>query len=112
MNAAAAGSQSIMFHVAYMGDVDLAKVMVSKGAKLEAVDDSGLTLLHAAAQAGNGDFCKYLIEMGTKPNKKILRGPYSGDTPLDAAYSGLNDGKQATIKYLKAAGAKSGRSEE
>jgi cytohesin len=112
MNATDAGSQSIMFHLAYMGDVDLAKVMVSKGANLEAVDDSGLTLLHAAAGAGNGDFCKYLIEMGTKPNKKILRGPYSGDTPLDAAYSGSNDGKQVTIKYLKAAGAKSGRSEE
>jgi cytohesin len=112
LNATDAGSQPIMLQVAYMGDVDLAKVMVSKGAKVEVSDDHGLTLLHAAAAAGNLDFCKYLIESGAKPNAKIIRGSYSGDTPLDAAYSGSNDAKKATIKYLKAAGAKSGRSEE
>jgi hypothetical protein len=69
-------------------------------------------VLHAAAAFGNLEFCKYLIESGAKPNPRILRGPFSGDTPLDAAYSGSNDTKMATIKYLKDAGAKSGRSEE
>jgi len=112
LNATDAGSQPIMLQVAYMGDVDLAKVMVSKGAKVEVSDDHGLTLLHAAAGAGNLDFCKYLIESGAKPNAKILRGSYSGDTPLDAAYSASNAAKKATIEYLKAVGAKSGRSDE
>ena len=111
LNSTNAGSQAIMLQVAYMGDVDLAKLMVLKGAKVEVSDDNGSTVLHAAAAFGNLEFCKYLIESGAKPNPRILRGPFSGDTPLDAAYSGSNDTKMATIKYLKSVGAKSGRSE-
>ena len=92
------------------GDISLARLLVQdKGVDINSYDENGQTPLHSAAESGQADLCKYLIESGADVNIKSEAGPHVGDAPLDFAYSGNRDGKGATIKILRAAGAKSGR---
>jgi ankyrin repeat protein len=92
------------------GDVSLARVLVQdKGVDINSFDENGQTPLHSAARSGQADLCEYLIKLGAGVNVKSAAGPYVGDAPLDFAYAGNQDGKGATLKILRAAGAKSGR---
>lgn len=60
--------------------------LVSKGAKIDAVDDQGRTPLFAAATAGRTDVVDYLIQKGANINAKDS----GGKTVLDAATTQLN----------------------
>jgi ankyrin repeat protein len=92
------------------GEMSLARMLVQdEGVDINSVDEDGQTPLHTAAKSGQADLCKYLIDSGAGVNTKSKDGPYVGDSPLDFAYAGNQDGKGATLKVLKAAGAKSGR---
>ena len=91
------------------GNTSLAENLIENGVNINSEGKDGQTSLHAAARFGQAKFCKYLIDAGANINKLISDGPYFGDTPLDSAYTGANDGKRETIKVLKTAGGKSGR---
>ncbi len=102
-------SAELLCLIATRGNISMAKILVRKGVSINSVDENGQTALHSAAKSGRADFCKYLIQSGANVNLKLTNGPYFGDTPLDFAYLGDNEGKRKTLETLKEAGALSGR---
>ena len=61
--------------------VDVLKVLVGKGADVNAVNDAGMTALHYAAQRGSDRIIQYLAEQGAKFDVKNKQGR----TPADFA---------------------------
>lgn len=67
--------QSTPLHVAAnKGNIKLVKLLLSKGANVNAVDKDGETPLREAAKGGNIDTVKYLIEKGADVNAKNKYG--------------------------------------
>ncbi len=61
-------------------DVEAVKVLLDRHVDVNAVNDSGQTALHFAAQASD-DIVRLLVASGANPNAKDKQGR----TPLDAA---------------------------
>ncbi|KAK7873824.1 hypothetical protein R5R35_005804 [Gryllus longicercus] len=78
---------------------DVARVLVARGAKVNAVDACGQTALHRAAAANRGwRFMSLLICAGGDANARSA----SGATPL---HSAAHRGNEAAVRWLLAAGA-------
>lgn len=91
------GKTSLHFAV-INGHQEMAEMLISKGADVNAKDSDGNTPLHLAAAGGNPDMCKMLIERGAQINAKNLEGR----TPLDLAAAG---GHKQTAEFLISFGA-------
>lgn len=81
---------------AYSGNLSLiekAKLFVSYGANVNAVDHDGWTALHFAAQSNNYEMAQILIANGAYLNKQNN----DGDTPLHVAVKALNSERVLTV---------------
>eukprot|EP00605_Chrysophyceae_sp_TOSAG23-4_P002678 GSChrysophyteH1.ASY1.ANO1.2954.1 assembled CDS len=63
------------------GRVGVCKVLVERGALVNAIDRRGRTALHKAAMNGKVDTCKYLLEAGAM----MFEGDFGGNTALHFA---------------------------
>lgn len=77
------------------GSRDVASLLFSKGADLEAVTDEGWTPLHMAAMHGNGALAEQLLGRGAKVDPRDK----AGRTPLDLA-----GGSEPVTRILSEAG--------
>jgi ankyrin repeat protein len=69
--------------------------LIKKGANVNALQQGGFTALHAAAQNGNLDLCKLLIEAGADMNARTTEG----QTALDFA---VKSGSPVLSQYFSA----------
>lgn len=67
-------------------NMDIMKLIISKGADINAGDQSGITPLHMAVITGNVEASKLLLDKGADPNKK----DGSGRTPTHYAQISAN----------------------
>ncbi len=86
---------------AMWGHVDAVKLLLEKGAEIDAPDSSGLTPLHWAAWQGRLEVVKYLISKGAD---KDATSRY-GESVLNRA---INHDHTKVVDYLKSIGAKMG----
>lgn len=86
-------------------DMEIIKYFIKKGCKIDAKDDGGNTLLHAACRGLKLDLVMYLVENGLDINAKND----FGDTPLKIAEA---KGGVSIINYLMANGAKDDKPKE
>jgi hypothetical protein len=63
------------------GHVDIAQVLIDRGAEVDVLDPDDLTPLHNAAWNGNLDMAKLLLDAGAN----LHASTYDGDTPLSLA---------------------------
>ncbi|MCZ6470247.1 MAG: ankyrin repeat domain-containing protein, partial [Gammaproteobacteria bacterium] len=63
------------------GYVDIAKLLLDRGAEVDVLDPNDFTPLHNAAWNGNLDLVKLLLDAGADINAST----YDGDTPLSLA---------------------------
>ncbi|MHC4736966.1 MAG: ankyrin repeat domain-containing protein, partial [Planctomycetota bacterium] len=102
------GSGGTPLHIAVIaGQMDAAKLLLEKGANIEAkaADEHQATPLHWAAFVGRLESIKFLLEKGAKLNAKDK----NGYTPLDSAsypVEGIPD-KSAVVAFLRKQGGKS-----
>ena len=61
-------------HAAAYGDVDVLKLLISKGAKLDEVDDLGFNALDFALAAEKKENADYLKSLGLTPNENLFYG--------------------------------------
>jgi ankyrin repeat protein len=92
------GMTALMFAVGH-GYTEIAKLLVEKGADVDARDKDGFTALMMAAWQGHAEIAKLLIDRGADVNAEAN----DGFTALMAAEKG---GYTEIVKLLKAAGAK------
>lgn len=72
-----------LFWAAAAGHVNVARVLLEKGASAKVADRSGITPLHAAVQGGEPDLARLLIRHGASVHAKDV----DGLTPVDWARS-------------------------
>lgn len=84
-----------LMYAAIIGNLDLAKALVQRGAK---VNRLGWSPLHYAASKGNTDMVEYLLMQGALPNSPAD----DGNSPLIVA---VTSGNVDTVKALLNAGA-------
>jgi ankyrin repeat protein len=71
-----------LHEAALSGNVAIGELLISRGAKIDAVDEaSGASALYYAVSFGRSDFAKLLITQGAAVNMKTK----TGNTPLSAA---------------------------
>lgn len=70
--------------VSRAGEVNVAKMLLSKGANVNFKTKKGLTPLHYAVLSGKTDIVQLLLLFGAKPDEKAL---HDGKTPLHMAAS-------------------------
>lgn len=61
---------NILHYVAYMGDLNRVKLLIEKGADINAEGNKGMTSLHFAVFSGNFEVAKWLVENGADVNAK------------------------------------------
>ena len=64
--------------LAAKSDPDIVRLLIDRGADVNAADKKGWTALHFAAQAGNAELVRTLLESGAKPDPRDS----DGATPL------------------------------
>lgn len=72
------------------GRIEVAKLLISKGANVNSFDDQGATPLHEAAidigdRKSQMEMTKLLIDKGANVNARHVLDPFKGMTPLDLA---------------------------
>ncbi|MCC8277782.1 ankyrin repeat domain-containing protein [Campylobacter sp. VicNov18] len=67
-------SKSVLMHAATYGDVSILKLLLSKGADLNATDDLGFNALDFALAANKKENANYLKSLGLKANEKLFYG--------------------------------------
>jgi ankyrin repeat protein len=80
-----------------IGNLDVVKYLVEKGADVKAANNYGNTPLHLAADNCNLDIVKYLLEKGAdvKAANKV------GNTPLHLARASWHRVHWDVVKYLE-----------
>jgi ankyrin repeat protein len=91
------GLTLLHFAAAYADNLEVAKVLVSMGANVNAKEQTGITPLHNAARFGNVEIAKLLISKGANVNAKL----FNGVTPLEVAQK---RGDTAMVQYLSSVG--------
>jgi hypothetical protein len=87
---------------AFKGNVEIAKLLIAKGAKVDLKSANGITALHVAATQGQAGVAEVLINRGSDVQAKTNEGL----TPLFlAATRGNNPGYEKVIELLLRAGA-------
>lgn len=81
-------------YVQYAGQLEMVKLLVSKGAEIDAVDEDNSTPLISAVDNGYLEIAQYLVNQGADVNTKTLA---SGVTPLHLATCKSN---VQLVKYL------------
>jgi len=76
---------AIAADAAFKGDLNSVKLAVESDARYaQAADDNGRTLLHYAAEGGQAEVVRYLLDNGARANVPDNDGVY----PMEAAISG------------------------
>ena len=86
-----------MHIAAYSNYVEMARVLLTHGATMNAQDENGETPLHHAVHALNQDMAEVLLAHGADPNPEGM-----GGTPLDVA---LRKGNASMAELLRRHGA-------
>jgi ankyrin repeat protein len=84
------------------GGALVAAYLLEKGADVAAVTHQGTTALHRAAESGDIDMLKLLLEHGANVNAQQKNDEGNGRTPLGSA---ARFGHGAAVRYLLAHGA-------
>ena len=93
------GDWDLLKWAAENGYVDVAQLLIDKGAKFNKAGDFGLTPLHMAASNGHGDVVQILVDRGADLNKTELYGR----TPLHYAVDPHRTDLWGKSKYQKTA---------
>ena len=91
------GGSTALFFAARHGDIESAKLLVARGADVNAVAADGAAVLAVAARSGQGEFAAWLLDQGANPD-----ADGSGHTALHAA---VLRGDRDLVKALLAHGA-------
>ena len=83
----------------YQRSLEVVKVLIDRGADVNAKDEKGETTLMYAARSGNLEVVKFLVDKGADVNAKDSNGA----TALSIASANY---RPKTVEYLKAYGAK------
>lgn len=67
-------SKNVLMHAAAYGNVEILKLLISKGANFNAVDDLGFNTLDFALSAGKKENADYLKSLGLKANENLFYG--------------------------------------
>lgn len=67
-------SKNVLMHAAAYGNVEILKLLISKGANFNAVDDLGFNGLDFALSAGKKENADYLKSLGLKANENLFYG--------------------------------------
>ncbi|EJD9647043.1 ankyrin repeat domain-containing protein [Campylobacter coli] len=67
-------SKNVLMHAAAYGDVEILKLLISKGANFNAVDDLGFNALDFSLAAGKKENADYLKSLGLKANENLFYG--------------------------------------
>ncbi|KAI5849386.1 ankyrin repeat-containing domain protein [Morchella snyderi] len=67
-------SRDVLYAIVKGGHVDMAKLLLEKGADVDAMSDYGQTALHAAAGGGHVDMAKLLLEKGANVHARNSGG--------------------------------------
>jgi len=90
---------TLMHTAATMGYVEIGKMLLENGVPVDGIkDDSGKVPIHWAAQLGELDFCKWLVDNGANPDPE----DDDGATPLIQA---VGEGVLDIAEYLISKGA-------
>ena len=84
------------------GNKEIVELLLTRGADIEAREDTGRTALHTAAFRGYMEIVKFLLEKGAKINAQTN----DGKTPLDWA---IINTKIDIAEAIRAAGGKCGK---
>jgi ankyrin repeat protein len=68
------GRTPLLIAANYDGSVEIARLMIAKGADVSAKDKSGTSVLEAAAAVNNLEFARLLVDKGADPNTKDEAG--------------------------------------
>jgi ankyrin repeat protein len=86
----------------YAPNNEIAELLITRGADVNAIDERGWSPLHAAAMGGE-ETIEFLIANGANVNAKIASGSYKGMTPLDLA------SKAEIVDLIRKLGGESGK---
>ncbi|HDZ5191376.1 TPA: ankyrin repeat domain-containing protein [Campylobacter jejuni] len=67
-------SKNVLMHAAAYGNIEILKLLISKGANFNAVDDLGFNALDFALAAGKKENADYLKSLGLKANENLFYG--------------------------------------
>ncbi|EAI3815037.1 TPA: ankyrin repeat domain-containing protein [Campylobacter jejuni] len=67
-------SKNVLMHAAAYGNVEILKLLISKGANFNTVDDLGFNALDFALSAGKKENADYLKSLGLKTNENLFYG--------------------------------------
>ncbi len=95
---ALAGSVEDLIDAAYKGDLKEVKVLLDKGANVNAKPNTGVTALMVASQNGHKDVVQLLLDKGAEVNAKDING-------LTALYSASQNGHKDVVQLLLNKGA-------
>jgi hypothetical protein len=80
--------------------IEIARILLGHGAKVDAPDDDGVTALYYAVEFGKINLVRFLLENGADPGVRMARGSLKGRTPLhNAAARGSKEIVEALLKY-------------
>jgi hypothetical protein len=65
--------------------VEIARVLLERGARVDARDGDGVTALYHAVAFGKTNLVRFLLENGADPGVRMERGMQKGRTPMHAA---------------------------
>jgi hypothetical protein len=90
------GGSTPLLVAAIFGRTDAAKLLIEKGANVNASSNDGATALHGAAFFGHAEIVKLLLDKGAKVDAKNIRG----ETPLDAVAGSWSQELEGIYKWL------------
>jgi Ankyrin repeats (3 copies) len=95
-------NQSPLMAAALCGDLRIVRYLISKGARVDLVDDQGVTALFYAIERKVPDIVRFLLVSGANPNHS---SPNTKETPLILALLDSAGAKVEIVELLLLAGA-------